>query len=297
MVFSSPCVSPKSHFDIQTNNEQGKSFTAHAHQDLEILYFHAGSGTHQIGTHTFLLQPGSLYFIAPQTLHCLQAHQGSQFFIITFDLKFLPPTSSVAADHDPYRLPLLAPFALQKQLQFHLKPELALQIEQLCLTLLQEKNNHCPCAQDIQRALLTILIGHAFRSHAEVIQNLMPQTVPTARKKEVLVRTLRLIDEGFHQKLSLEEAAGQLYLSSCHLAHLLKRETGKTFVDLLTEKRLEKSSQLLLHTELSINEIASRVGFEDAAYFTKRFRQKVGLSPKAYRAHHTDNRPSQIGER
>ncbi|MBC7879852.1 MAG: AraC family transcriptional regulator [Anaerolineae bacterium] len=297
MVFSPTHVRPEARFDIQTNEEQSELTASHAHEDLEIIYFHAGIGIHQIGTHTFPLQPGSLYFIAPQTLHWLQAHQDSQFFTITFDLKFLPPTPSLEANVDPYHFPLLAPFVLQKQLQFHLKPELALQIQHLCLTMHQEKHNHCPCTQDIQRALLTILIGHAFRSHAQSIQALMPKEAPCLRKKELLSRTLQLIDEGFHQKLSLEQVASKLYLSPCHLAHVLKRETGKTFVELLTEKRLEKTVQLLLLTELSIGEIASQVGFEDASYFTKRFRQKVGLSPKAYRTHHTDNILSQIGKR
>ena len=78
-----------------------------------------------------------------------------------------------------------------------------------------------------------------------------------------------------------------------YLAHLLKKETGKTFTDLVTERRMEKAQELLAHTTLRIAEVAEAVGFEDEAYFARRFRQCLKIAPREYRNRHysgTDHR-------
>ena len=79
------------------------------------------------------------------------------------------------------------------------------------------------------------------------------------------------------------DAAAAADLSPNYLAHLIKKETGKTFVDLVTERRMEKACELLTHTTLRINEVAQAVGFEDEAYFARRFRQRYATAPRQFR--------------
>lgn len=67
------------------------------------------------------------------------------------------------------------------------------------------------------------------------------------------------------------------------MSKLFKEEKGETFINFISDKRLEKSRQLLETTDLSIKEITADVGYNDQNYFSRIFKNKYGLSPKEYR--------------
>jgi AraC-like DNA-binding protein len=64
---------------------------------------------------------------------------------------------------------------------------------------------------------------------------------------------------------------------------LLKKQTGLAFVDWLTVRRMERARELLAHTDDRVGTVAHGVGFADEAYFTRRFKQRFGIAPTAYR--------------
>ena len=68
------------------------------------------------------------------------------------------------------------------------------------------------------------------------------------------------------------------------LSRVIRRNTGCTFKELLQKKRFLVARGLLRKTNLSINDIAAAVGYENNSYFYRRFREKYGVSPKEYRA-------------
>ena len=72
-------------------------------------------------------------------------------------------------------------------------------------------------------------------------------------------------------------------VSSFYLSKLFKEEKGETFINFVSDKRLEKSCQLLAETDLSIKEITADVGYNDQNYYSRIFKSKYGLSPKEYR--------------
>ena len=86
------------------------------------------------------------------------------------------------------------------------------------------------------------------------------------------------------QQISLADVASAADVSPTQVTRLLKRETGKTFMQLLTERRLSKAQELLANTTMRIGDIAEASGFEDNAYFARRFRQFFRLSPRDYRS-------------
>jgi len=67
------------------------------------------------------------------------------------------------------------------------------------------------------------------------------------------------------------------------LSKLFKEEKGVTYINFISDKRLEKSRQMLAETDLSIKEITGEVGYNDQNYFSRIFKNKYGLSPKEYR--------------
>jgi two-component system response regulator YesN len=84
-------------------------------------------------------------------------------------------------------------------------------------------------------------------------------------------------------ELTLELMADALGASPVYVSRLLKQELGMTFVAYLTQLRMKKAVQLLSGTELTIHEIAERVGYETQHYFSTAFKKVNGVSPNQYR--------------
>ncbi len=99
-------------------------------------------------------------------------------------------------------------------------------------------------------------------------------------------RILVLLESSYANKISLSELAGELFISPNTLYNTVRQQTGQTFVEYLTQFRIEKAQELLLTTNLSISEIADSVGIKDVFYFSKLFKKKVGLTAVAFRKQH-----------
>ena len=63
----------------------------------------------------------------------------------------------------------------------------------------------------------------------------------------------------------------------------IKEETGETFINYVTDRRLEKGRLMLCETELSIKEISAEIGYNDQNYFSRIFKNKFGISPTDFR--------------
>jgi two-component system response regulator YesN len=90
-----------------------------------------------------------------------------------------------------------------------------------------------------------------------------------------LLRVLEYINQHFQRKLTLEEVAQAAGLSAFHVSHLLKRHTGRTFLQHLTQRRVRYAMQLLEQTDQSCPEIAYATGFCDQSYFIKQFKRSA----------------------
>ena len=77
--------------------------------------------------------------------------------------------------------------------------------------------------------------------------------------------------------------AGNLNLSPSYLSDLLKRHTGKTALEHIHLKMVDKARAMLWGTQSSISEIAYALGFEHPSHFTKLFKTKIGMTPTQYR--------------
>lgn len=100
----------------------------------------------------------------------------------------------------------------------------------------------------------------------------------------LVYEALMFIQKYYQNDVSLFEAARHLDITEGHLASIFKKETGKTFVQVLTEQRMAAARTLLCDPRNRIKEVADQCGYNDSAYFAKVFRRVVGLSPREYRS-------------
>lgn len=103
------------------------------------------------------------------------------------------------------------------------------------------------------------------------------------RNATLVEKAVRFVEENFHQELSLEDVAKQVYLSPCYFSRLFKQVKGWSFSEYLTQVRMEEARRLLINTDYQISEIASRVGYRDARYFSQVFKRNEGCTPISYR--------------
>ncbi|MEY8353203.1 AraC family transcriptional regulator [Lachnospiraceae bacterium 54-53] len=91
----------------------------------------------------------------------------------------------------------------------------------------------------------------------------------------------------FHQSYNLpvqiNDYAKKLNISSCWFIRCFKRYTGKTPQQYIGEIRINKAKELLYSSSFTCNEIAQSIGYSDPLYFSRIFKQAVGISPQAYR--------------
>lgn len=84
-------------------------------------------------------------------------------------------------------------------------------------------------------------------------------------------------------EFTLKKLASELGFSAPYLSVLIKKELGLPFQDYLVQERIKKAKLLLLTTDLRIYEIAEQVGFEDMNYFSQRFKQLTGMTPRQFK--------------
>lgn len=97
------------------------------------------------------------------------------------------------------------------------------------------------------------------------------------------LQMLKFVELHLSENCSLQLIAREMNMNANYLGQLFKRETGKTYSTYVTELRIERAKELLASGDLSINEIASSLGFNDYFYFLKTFKRVSGCTPKQYR--------------
>jgi len=95
-------------------------------------------------------------------------------------------------------------------------------------------------------------------------------------------KAINYIKEYYNNKVSLEEIAVSMNITSEHLSRLFTKEIGKSFSDYLKEYRIDQAKKLLANDKMKIYEIAEKVGYSDSKYFCKVFKEVTGMSPKEY---------------
>jgi transcriptional regulator GlxA family with amidase domain len=98
-----------------------------------------------------------------------------------------------------------------------------------------------------------------------------------------LRRVREHIDANIKQRISVKALAKLANLSVWYFVRAFKQSVGVTPHNYLIRRRVERTSELLSGTELSLSEIALAAGFADQSHCARRFRQHVGMSPREYR--------------
>ena len=103
-----------------------------------------------------------------------------------------------------------------------------------------------------------------------------------AHKREVQ-EALRYLHTNYTEKMTLDSLADATCLNRSYLCRVFKKDMGVSIFSYLNELRMKRAAELLLQrSDRYIKEIAAEVGIDDPFYFTRRFKEYYGVSPKEY---------------
>ena len=129
------------------------------------------------------------------------------------------------------------------------------------------------------RALLDILVTAARLSR----QQLPDAPVRLAgRTNQAVLDTATYLEAHFTQPVHLDDLARRVDLSPAHLSRSFARRMGMGIIEFVHQLRCEEACRLLRCTDEPIGRIAVRVGYDEIAYFSRRFRRQTGQSPREY---------------
>lgn len=107
-------------------------------------------------------------------------------------------------------------------------------------------------------------------------QKLSGQINPVQRCKDYL-------EKNYKEEISLETVAGEFHFNPSYLSTLFKQSFGTSFSEYLSEVRMRKALDLLLHSDCRVKQIAGMVGYKDSNYFIRSFKKKYKVTPDEFR--------------
>ncbi|WP_379141730.1 response regulator [Paenibacillus sp. sgz500992] len=101
--------------------------------------------------------------------------------------------------------------------------------------------------------------------------------------RSVVEKAKRYIEDNYHKDLSIEELSEVAGLSISHFCTLFKQISGYTFLEFVTNCRMEKAKYILQNSNVKVYQVAPLVGYQDPRYFTQVFKKATGKTPTEYR--------------
>jgi two component transcriptional regulator, araC family len=136
-------------------------------------------------------------------------------------------------------------------------------------------------------------IGDSRQFYVDICTTARLMIADQRKKSSVMLcnRAIRIINEKFADPdLSLVSVSTEISVSPNYLSALLKKDTGETFKELLTKKRIETAKELLMDTNMKVREISEKCGYNDQHYFSYCFKKYTGVSPNSCRRTYEDGR-------
>lgn len=257
---------------------------SHIHDFYEIKYQVKGTGTVMIGDETLFLRESDFCFIAPFIEHCSEIFDPDSYMI---NLVVIPR-------HVPQLIPriLQCPNFIESFFHgyekkephssfMHLHTDFDHEIEKLTTGIFQyfrENQTFTPIGDLNAEAALEKIFLLMLQKHAE--QPCAP--LNHARQNQQITRMMDYIQQHLNS-VTFSELAQHFHYSQSYTSRFIKKYTNQSFTNILKVLRLKKAAELLLSSELTVDQLIQQIGYSGKTNFYNNFKKYYGVTPAEFR--------------
>lgn len=113
--------------------------------------------------------------------------------------------------------------------------------------------------------------------------------LPNHKEYSFASRVIHYMNEHVERNLTLDQLAAYFKYSPSHFSMLFQKETGVSPINYFIRLKIQKACQYIVLTNLKLNDISTKLGFEEPAYFSRTFTKVMGISPSEYRKRESEH--------
>lgn len=157
------------------------------------------------------------------------------------------------------------------------------------------QNSLCPVFQPIVYSINSLYtfsalyIGAGFFLQSCLFSMLNAENKISQESHGYIQKAILYLEQHYHESISIPQIADHVGISPIYLTKLFKLSTGKTLSEYLNFYRNQRSLELLVHTNNTINEISAKVGYSDVRSYIRFFKKFYQMTPGKYRQEHAND--------
>ena len=243
----------------------------HRHDFYCLFLFTRGTGRHVIDFTAFEVTPGSVFFMSPAQVHTWQLSEDAEGYVVFFNAGFYLLNH---AHRSLSEFPFFAYAATP-----HLPPAAGREeIAPLFVRLYEEYRGHAWRKEEVLGSYLNILLIKLADAYRRA-----NAPFGSSHLLEQLRQLEGLIEKHYLEHRPVEDYAEWMHLSVKQLYTVCRTALRKSLGTLLQERLLLEAKRLLVHTDLTVAQVAARLNYADGSYFNRFFKKAAGLTPEQFR--------------
>lgn len=254
----------------------------HSHDFFKVLYVYHGSLELDFGFQKIMLEGGDICILAPGVSHRVSTLKADDvvFSLLVKQTTFETSFFSLLNEDDIMSSFFRNTIYQETYTSIPVYHTAAVPMVSQCVTEMYfEDRQESTYNNRILNAYFELMIAYLLK-HCE--QDFILVDNSEARIETNASKVLKYIRDCY-DVATLAGAAKKFNYSSAYLSKMIKKMTGKNFVDLVKEQKLRHARAMLKDTEMTLETIAETVGYADASHFSRVFKSEYGVSPNVYR--------------
>lgn len=250
----------------------------HAHTELEICFILCGNAEFHINDRNFPLYEHDFIVIHPLAFHQIQrCSDNCRILFLQIDLfafqKYITGLSDVSFQFSN----------IMNNRNHTLYQRLYQSLRNILNTAVQESSTWRLTALQEVIDILNVLLSYYQTASDKQEKNTLSHDEYNQRR---ILSVLEYINQHWQHPLTLDSVAENFSMNSSYFSRWFKNIMGISFLNYLTQLRLNRSLNLLLDTDMHIIEIALECGFNDYKTYSRLFKKNFGETPHIYRKMH-----------
>lgn len=240
----------------------------HRHDEEELIIVTSGSMEHLIDFQLEMVHAPAVCYVPQGKLHKLMPHRQMEGWVVTYKNEFIPQSelSFYSKFATNSAIPLTSGMCMNR-------------FSTLCQLIQGESLHPQPDLASIGhllRALISMIL-------AERKTNLPDESTVKKNQQNTFNTFLHILEENFRRPEGVQFYADKLNMSARNLNLICKNNFDKSVSEIIETRKLIEAKQLLLNSDKTVSEIGFELGYNEKSYFTRVFRQKMGITPTDFR--------------